>query len=147
MSRVLSREVGFSDTFSAAVSADAGDVASKNRADQADGKGLATLLLAAVVAALLVAANEVTTQWTEGRLLAAWIVLWTVAFASLAALLTPIRRLAHRLAGWLGGLAERHRAAEADRQLWALALQDARVMADISVAMSRDAASDVRALR
>lgn len=36
------------------------------------------------------------------------------------------------------------RQARADEALWTLALQDARVMADISRAMARDAAGDVR---
>lgn len=147
MGRVLSRWDGFSGVFGAPVRADAGVVATKNEATQGDGKGLATLLLAAVVAALLVAANEVTTQWTEGHLLAAWIVLWTVAFAGLAAALSPSLRLVSGLSGWLAGWQARRAAEASDRKLWALALQDARVMADISVAMSRDAADEVRTLR
>ena len=42
------------------------------------------MLLAAIVAAFLVVANQVVDTWTEGHLLAAWIVLWMVAFAALA---------------------------------------------------------------
>ena len=50
---------------------------------QFDGpRGTATLLLAAVVAALVVAANQVIDTWSDGHLLAAWIGLWTVAFAA-----------------------------------------------------------------
>ena len=47
-------------------------------------RGAAALLLAAIVSALLVVANQVIDTWTEGHLLAAWIVMWTVAFAALA---------------------------------------------------------------
>ena len=43
----------------------------------------ASMLLAAIVAAFLVVANQVVETWTEGHLLAAWIVLWMVAFAAL----------------------------------------------------------------
>ncbi|WP_019573640.1 MULTISPECIES: hypothetical protein [Curvibacter] len=112
---------------------------------QFDGpRGTATLLLAAVVAALVVAANQVIDTWSDGHLLAAWIGLWTVAFAALALLATPIRRASVGLrAGLASWKRARHEAAE-DRKLWSLALTDARVMADISRAMSRDAARDVR---
>ena len=36
-------------------------------------RGTATLLLAALVSALVVVANELVVTWTEGHLLAAWI--------------------------------------------------------------------------
>src|SRR4051812_26180666 len=55
-------------------------------------RGAATLLLAAVVSGLLVLANQVVDTWTEGRLFAAWVVLWTVAFAGLGLLAAPARR-------------------------------------------------------
>ncbi|MGV1110471.1 hypothetical protein ACTAYL_19895, partial [Xanthomonas translucens pv. undulosa] len=54
----------------------------KSAAAHFDGaRGAASLLLAAVVSALLVVANQVIDTWTEGHLLAAWMVLWLVAFA------------------------------------------------------------------
>ena len=99
-------------------------------------RATASLLLAALVSALLVVANQVVDTWTEGHLLAAWIVLWTVAFAALALLAAPVRRLAAAsrtgLKRWLAA----YRAAEQDRKLWEVALSDARVMADISRAMN-----------
>ena len=105
----------------------------------------ASLLLAAIVAALLVVANQVVETWTEGHLLAAWIVMWTVAFAAIALLAKPARRSAAALrAGFKHWLAAR-RQAEQDRELWQLALTDARVMADLNCAMSRAAMRDVRA--
>ena len=55
-------------------------------------RGAATLVLAGVVSALLVVANQVIDTWTEGHLLAAWMVLWLVAFAALALLTAPARR-------------------------------------------------------
>ena len=64
----------------------------KNLASRFDGtRGIATLLLAAIVAAVLVVANEVVDTWTEGHLLVAWILMWTVAFAALALLAAPAR--------------------------------------------------------
>ena len=54
-------------------------------------RGAATLLLSAVVAALLVVANQIVDTWTEGHLLMAWIVMWTIAFAALALLASPAR--------------------------------------------------------
>jgi len=126
-----------------------------HRADQAPAKRVAlgydgtragaSLLLAAIVAALVVVANQVIDTWTEGHLLAAWIVMWAVAFAALALLAAPAKRAAAAFrAGYQRWAADR-RAAAADEQLWNLALTDARVMADISRAMSADALRDVKA--
>ena len=55
-------------------------------------RATASVLLAAVVSALLVAANQVVDTWTDGHLLVGWIALWTVAFAALALLAAPIRQ-------------------------------------------------------
>jgi len=99
-------------------------------------RATASLLLAALVSALLVVANQVVDTWTEGHLLAAWIVLWTVAFAALALLASPVRRLAAASRGSLKRWIAAYRAAEQDRKLWEVALTDARVMADISRAMN-----------
>jgi hypothetical protein len=104
----------------------------------------ASLLLAAIVAALVVVANQVVDTWTEGHLLAAWIVMWAVAFASLALLATPARRFAAGARSTLRHWAATRRQAAEDDKLWAVALTDARVMADISRAMSAGATRDVR---
>jgi len=97
----------------------------------------ATLLLAAIVAALLVVANQVVETWTEGHLLAAWIAMWAIAFASLAILATPAKGMAVSLrAGFKRWNAARHQAAE-DRALWQLAQIDPRVMQDLNCAMTR----------
>jgi hypothetical protein len=108
-------------------------------------RGAATLMLAALVSALLVVANQVIDTWTEGHLLAAWIVMWLVGFSALALLATPVRRLAGALRQGLAAWAVSRRQAREDDRLWAIALTDARVMADLSRAMSRDAMRDVRA--
>ncbi|GAC1535573.1 MAG: hypothetical protein NVS2B4_16030 [Ramlibacter sp.] len=112
----------------------------------AGARGAATLLLAGIVSALLVVANQVIDTWTEGHLFAAWTVLWAIGFAALGLLATPARRaVAGVHASWSRAVAARRRAAQ-DRELWSLALTDARVMSELSRAMSRDVLSDSRAL-
>ena len=117
----------------------------KNLAGRLGGtRAIATLLLAAIVAAVVVVANEVVDTWTEGHLMAAWILMWTVGFAALALLAEPARRVAAALRAGLKAWAAARRQAAQDEKLWDLALTDARVMAEISRAMSADAARDVR---
>jgi hypothetical protein len=100
-------------------------------------RGLATLLLAAMVSALLVVANQVIESVSDGHLFAAWIALWTIAFAALALFAAPARQLSNNLrAGWAAWTVAR-KATAADERLWSIALQDARVMADITAAISR----------
>jgi hypothetical protein len=118
----------------------------KQAARSFDGtRASASLLLAAIVAALVVVASQVIDTWTEGHLLAAWIVMWAVAFAALGLFAAPAKRAAVALrAGMKRWAAARKQAAE-DEQLWQLALTDARVMADISRAMSADASREIKA--
>jgi hypothetical protein len=97
----------------------------------------ASLLLAAIVAALMVVANQVVDTWTEGHLLAAWIVMWALAFAALALLASPAKRAAVGLrTGFRRWTAARRQAAQ-DRELWQLAQTDSRVMADLQCAIAR----------
>lgn len=101
------------------------------------GRGLATLLLAATVSALLVVANQVIEAWSDGHLLMAWIALWAVAFAALALLASPARHFARSLRPSVAAWSAARKAQADDRKLWELACQDARVMSDISAAMAR----------
>jgi hypothetical protein len=107
-------------------------------------RGAATLLLAAVVSALLVVANQVIDTWSEGHLLAAWMVLWLVAFAALALLTAPARRAgaALRVAGraW----AENRRRAADDERTWQVAMKDPRIMAELNHAMGIPTVDDIR---
>jgi len=102
-------------------------------------RGTASLLLAAFVSALLVVANQLVETWTDGHLLAAWVMLWAVAFAALAVFAAPARRLGGAVRDGLRGWAAARRQAAEDDRLWQIALTDARVMADLSRAMSQDA--------
>ena len=61
-----------------------------NRFDSA--KGLAAFLLAAVVSAMLVVADQVMSTWADGHLMAAWIVMWAIAFSVLAMFAGTARR-------------------------------------------------------
>lgn len=107
-------------------------------------RATATLLLAAVVSALLVVANQVVDQWTEGHLLAAWVVLWAVAFAALGLLAAPARQAAAALRESIKAGRARRLQARHDEQFWQAALSDARIMADISHAMSAAAVTDLK---
>lgn len=100
-------------------------------------RGLAAMLLAAVVAALVVVADQMIETWAEGHLLAAWVALWAVGFAALGLLAAPARRLASRLVQGLNAWSARVAQARADERLWAIAQTDARVMADLRAAMTR----------
>ena len=117
----------------------------KDIAHNFDGaRGAASLLLAAVVSALMVVANQVIDTWSEGHLLAAWMVLWVVAFAALALLTLPARRMAVALrAGTQAWAARRRRAAE-DARTWQVAMQDPRIMAELNHAMGIATVQDVR---
>ncbi len=114
-------------------------------AKQFDGaKGLAALLLAAIVSALLVVANQVIDTWTDGHLLAGWVALWLVAFAAIALLATPARSAAHTLRKTHATWKVQRKEAAADEKLWDLAQRDARIMAELSRAMMEGAGRDVR---
>lgn len=100
-------------------------------------RGIAGMLLAAVVSALLVVADQLMETWADGHLLAAWVLLWVIGFAAVALLAPAARSVARRaVAGldrWSQGVARRR----ADERLWDLARRDPRVLADLQAAASR----------
>jgi len=115
-------------------------------------RGLAALLLAAMVSALLVVADRVISSWSDGGLMVGWIALWAVAFVALALLSESARALATQVSTAWRVSSRRRTMERQDQQLWRVAQSDSRVMADIEAAISR--ASDfapghvgVRALR
>jgi len=117
----------------------------KRAATQFDSaRGAATLLLAAVVSALLVVAHQVVDTWTEGHLLAAWMVLWLVAFAALALLTSPARRASAALRIASQSFAESRRRAAEDDRTWQVAMKDPRIMAELNHAMGIATVSDIR---
>ena len=99
-------------------------------------RGLATLLLAAVVSGLLLAANQLIDTWADGHLLAAWVALWTVAFATLALAAGPIRRAVLGVKSIDGSTlyaawSARRKARINDEKMWDYARRDSRLMAEI----------------
>ena len=100
-------------------------------------KGLGTVAIAAAVSAAVFAANQLMDTWTDQHLFAAWVVLWTVAFAALALLASPIRSAARSVVASFANWQASSKAAARDRQYWESALTDRRVMAEIECARSR----------
>lgn len=110
----------------------------------AGGRGLATLLLSAMAAAVLVIAYQVMDTVAEGHLLVIWTGAWLAAFAALALLAGAARVWARRVKAALDAWSVRRARARADQRLWAIARTDARVMADLCAAMTRSAQAPVR---
>ena len=99
-------------------------------------RGVATLLLAAVVSGLILAANQLIDTWADGHLLAAWVALWSIAFAALALAAGPIRRAVLSVKEFNGSAvyaawSARRKARINDEKMWDYARQDPRLMADI----------------
>jgi hypothetical protein len=71
-------------------------------------------------------------------MLVAWVVLWAVAFTAVGLLAGSMRHLAAKLMSsldaWSANLAQRR----ADERLWAIAQTDARLMAELQSALSRN---------
>ncbi len=96
-------------------------------------RGLAALLLAAVVSSLLVVADKLMSNWNDGGLLVAWLVLWGVAFAAIAFFAGTARTLAVRAVNAMRSAARRRAAARQDAQFMAYAQFDPRVMHELQV--------------
>jgi hypothetical protein len=112
----------------------------RSRARRFDGaRGLATMLLAAAVAALVVLADQMIGTWADGHLFLGWVALWVVIFAGSALFAGTARRLAQAtlcsLDSWSRSLAE----ARAEARLWDLARTDPRLKAELMQARARDA--------
>jgi hypothetical protein len=116
---------------------------SRNLAERFDSaKGLSAVLLAAIVSALVVAADQLVDNWGDEHLLAAWATVWAVGFAAMALFAGSARRVAGRIVLSLDAWSLRQARARADQRLWATALRDPRIMADLQVAMGRNAEAD-----
>lgn len=98
---------------------------------------LAALLLAAIVSALLVAADALIDTYADGHLLLAWSILWAIGFAAMALFADSARQAARRLLASASTWRARREAQAADATLWALAQRDPRIMADLQAAMER----------
>ncbi len=107
--------------------------------------GLAALLLAAVVAALVVLADQLIDTWVDGHLFLGWVALWVVIFAGSALFAGAARRVAHRtmvsLDGWSHALAE----ARAEVRLWEMAKMDPKLKAKLVRARAAKQAAEAAA--
>jgi hypothetical protein len=108
------------------------------RKDTEGSRTLAGMLLAAVMAALLVAADQVIDTWADGHLLAGWVALWTVAFAALALLAPPLRQISSTLASVYAQWARAAKLRRQEENMWEYARRDPRVMAELQCAWTRD---------
>jgi len=101
-------------------------------------RGLAALMLAALVAALVLVADHLISTWAYDHLLMAWVAMWVVIFAGLALFAGTARRLASHaqtaLDGWSRTLAE----ARAEARLWDMARSDPRLMGELVQARMRE---------
>lgn len=123
--------------LSSATTAHRGVYRAKRRFDGS--RSLATMLLAAAVAALIVLADQMIGTWADGHLFLGWVALWVVVFAGSALFAGTARRLARvtlaSLDSWSRSLAE----ARAEARLWDLARTDPRLKAELMQARAREA--------
>ena len=108
-----------------------------NRKAPESARPLAGMLLAAGMAALLVTADQVINSWTDGHILAAWVALWTVTFTALAILATPLSKISNTGAAWVSAQLQARKSRIEEAQMWEMASQDPRVLADIRMAWAR----------
>ncbi|MBI2727759.1 MAG: hypothetical protein HYX42_16075 [Polaromonas sp.] len=101
-------------------------------------RGLATLLLSAVAAAVMVVAYQVMDSVAEGHLMVMWIGMWAVAFAVLASFAGAARNVAVRIKAGLDAWSRSMAASRADERMWSVAQSDPRVMADLRIAVTRE---------
>ena len=104
---------------------------------------LAAMLLAAVVAAFVVVADQMIDTWADGHLLAAWVALWSVAFAAIGLFAGVSKRGALQIKNGLDAWSASVAQSRADERMWAIAQTDARLMADLHSAIARDAGASL----
>ena len=98
---------------------------------------LAIMLLAAVLAAFVVVADQMIDTWAEGHLLAAWVALWAVVFAAVGLFAGVSKSVAIQLKTGLDRWAASAAQRRADERLWAIAQTDVRLMSELQIAMTR----------
>lgn len=98
---------------------------------------LAAMLLAAIVAAFVVVADQMMATWADGHLFAAWVALWAVAFAAVGLFGGVSKTMAIQMKQSLDAWSARMAQSRSDERLWAIAQTDARLMSDLQTAMNR----------
>lgn len=108
-------------------------------------RGVAVLLLAGAVSALLVAADQLVSIWAEGELMLAWLALWAVVFAAYVLFADVVRQWPQQLAEAMDRRLLHMRERAADARMWAVAQSDPRIMAELDAAALRAEAAAVAA--
>lgn len=108
-----------------------------NTVPRSSSKTLANFLLAAGVAALVVAVNQLIDNWAESHVVAAWLALWAVAVLAIVVLRGLTRHLAQNLMTGLDAWSAHLARSRADERLWSMAQSDPRLMSDLQVALDR----------
>jgi len=101
-------------------------------------RSLSALLLAAIVAAMVVVADQMMDTWADGHLLAAWVALWAVGVAGLGLFAGFARDIGGQFWAGLDAWSARVAQRRADERMWFMAQTDARLMAELHSAISRD---------
>ncbi len=113
------------------------DTAQHVRRSFSGSRGLSTLLLSAMAAAVMVVAYQVMDTVAEGHMLVVWMALWATAFVVLAVFAGSARTLSCSILRGLDNWSARAAQTRADQRLWAMAQSDSRVMNDLQSAMTR----------
>lgn len=110
---------------------------SQARRNPAGARHLLAFLLIAVVAVALVVADTLVSNWSESRLLAAWVVLCGALFAGVALYADVFRAGFARIGRSFNAFAARQAEARADARFLATAQSDPRVMHELQAAIMR----------
>lgn len=127
----------FVPSAAAARGTDRTSTAGRIQAAMNSSRSMAGMLLAAVVAALLVVADQLIETWADGHLLVVWVALWTVAFTALALLAPPLRQLTEAMAVLLTRWSRERAKQRTEAAIWQVAQQDYRVMRELQIASLR----------
>lgn len=100
-------------------------------------RGLAAMLLAAAVAALVVVSDQVIDTWADGHLMLAWVFMWAVVFAASLLLAGAARGLAQKVMVGLNTWARRRAEARAEARFLLMAESDPRLMEEYRQARDR----------
>jgi hypothetical protein len=106
--------------------------------------GLAALLLVAIVLSVLVVADKLMSTADNGGMLAAWAVLWFVAFAAIAFFAGSVRSFAVRTVAAVAEASHRREVARADQEFMAYAQFDQRVLRELQVIAAHQEANEAR---
>ena len=129
--------ITYGRTFAAALAS----AAANGKQAVATTRGLTTLLLAAVVSALILLADQLVDTWADDHLFAAWVVLWTFLFATLAVFAPVIKRLLDQASAEWTAWRSKVAAEQSEAAFLASAYNDPRVMEDLRAAILRHEAA------